>query len=120
MLRELHPSLSFSGGPHHDGPPNAREALWSGGQSPGWGASGGGSLQLEKSSGGRSSGGATYPDIPATVVLGVAMPPEEAVTPYPSTAPLSGSMTGREPAGRLPCMCTRDPGGSSSGRILML
>ena len=47
------------------------------------GASGGSSLQLEKSGGVRPSGGATYPEIPATVVLGVVMPPEEAVTPYP-------------------------------------
>ena len=47
------------------------------------GASGGGSLQLEKSIGVRPGGGGTYPDIPAAVVLGVVMPPEEAVTPYP-------------------------------------
>ena len=46
-------------------------------------ASGGGSLQLEKSIGGRPGGGGTYPDIPAAVVLGVVMPPEEAVAPYP-------------------------------------
>ena len=39
------------------------------------GASGGGSLQLEKSIGGRPSGGGTYPDIPAAVVLGAVMPP---------------------------------------------
>ena len=53
------------------------------GNPPDGGASGGGSLQLEKSGGVRPSGGAIYPDIPATVVLGVVMPPEEAVTPYP-------------------------------------
>ena len=53
------------------------------GNPPDWGASGGSSLQLEKSGGVRPGGGATYPDIPATVVLGVVMPPEEAVTPYP-------------------------------------
>ena len=47
------------------------------------GASGGGSLQLEKSIGGRLGGGGTYPDIPAAVVLGTVMPPEEAVAPYP-------------------------------------
>ena len=47
------------------------------------GASGGGSLQLEKSIGGRPGGGGTYPDIPAAVVLGAVMPPEEAVAPYP-------------------------------------
>ena len=47
------------------------------------GASGGGRLQLEKSGGVRPSRGTTYPGIPATVVLGVVMPPEEAVTPYP-------------------------------------
>ena len=53
------------------------------GNPPDGGASGGSSLQLEKSIGGRPCGGATCPDIPAAVVLGVVMPPEEAVTPYP-------------------------------------
>ena len=53
------------------------------GTPPDGGASGGSSLQLEKSMWGRPGGGATYPDIPAAVVLGVVMPPEEAVTPYP-------------------------------------
>ena len=57
----------------------------------GRGASGGARLQLEKSGGVRPSGGTTYPGIPATEVLGVVMPPEEVVTPYP--APQSGSMT---------------------------
>ena len=47
------------------------------------GASGGGSLQLEKSIGGRPGGGGMYPDIPAVVVLGAVMPPEEVVTLYP-------------------------------------
>ena len=47
------------------------------------GASGGGSLQLEKSIGGRPGGGGTYLDIPVAVVLGAVMPPEEAVTLYP-------------------------------------
>ena len=47
------------------------------------GASGGGSLQLEKSIGVRPGGGGTYPDIPAAVVLGEVMPPEEAVALYP-------------------------------------
>ena len=47
------------------------------------GASGGGSLQLEKSIKGRPGGGGTYPDIPAAVVLGVVVPPEEAVALYP-------------------------------------
>ena len=47
------------------------------------GISGGGRLQLEKSGGVRPGGGATYPGIPTVVVLGVVMPPEEAVTPYP-------------------------------------
>ena len=46
-------------------------------------ASGGGSLQLEKSIRGRPGGGGTYLDIPAAVVLGAVMPPEEAVAPYP-------------------------------------
>ena len=46
------------------------------------GASGGGSLQLEKSIEGRPGGGGTYLDIPAAVVLGAVMPPEEAVAPY--------------------------------------
>ena len=47
------------------------------------GAPGGSTLQLEKSIGRRPGGGTTYPDIPVAVVLGVVMPPEEAVTPYP-------------------------------------
>ena len=47
------------------------------------GVSGGGSLQLEKSIRGRPGVCGTYPDIPAAVVLGAVMPPEEAVTPYP-------------------------------------
>ena len=47
------------------------------------GASGGSSLQLEKSIGGRPGGGGMYPDIPAAVVLGAVVPPEEAVAPYP-------------------------------------
>ena len=51
------------------------------------GAPGGGSLQLERSIGGRPSGGAAYPDTPAAVVLGVVMPPEEAATPYPGVCP---------------------------------
>ena len=38
--------------------------------------SGGGRLQLEKSGGVRPGRGATYPGIPATVVLGVVMPPD--------------------------------------------
>ena len=46
-------------------------------------ASGGGSLQLEKSIRGRPGWGGTYLDIPAAVVLGAVMPPEEAVAPYP-------------------------------------
>ena len=46
-------------------------------------ASGGGSLQLEKSIEGRPGGGGMYPDILAAVVLGAVMPPEEAVTSYP-------------------------------------
>ena len=46
-------------------------------------ASGGSSLQLEKSIGGRPGGGGTYTDIPAAVVLGAVMPPEEAVALYP-------------------------------------
>ena len=46
-------------------------------------ASGGGSLQLEKSIGGRPGGGGMYPGIPGTVVVGAVMPPEEAVAPYP-------------------------------------
>ena len=49
----------------------------------GRGASGGGRLQLEKSGGMRPSGGTTYLGIPPTEVLGVVMPLEEAVTPYP-------------------------------------
>ena len=46
------------------------------------GASGGGSLQLEKSIRVRPGGG-TYLGIPAAVVLEEVVPPEEAVAPYP-------------------------------------
>ena len=46
-------------------------------------ASIGGMLQMEKSGGVRSGGGATYPGIPPMEVLGVVTPPEEEVTPYP-------------------------------------
>ena len=42
-------------------------------------ASGGGSLQLEKSIRGRPGGGGTYLDIFAAVVVGAVMPPEDAV-----------------------------------------
>ena len=51
------------------------------------GASGGGSLHLEKSMGGRPGGGGRYPDIPAAGILGAAMPPEEAVAPHPDDSP---------------------------------
>ena len=84
------------------------------------GALGGGSLQLEKSMGGRPGGGATYPDIPAAVVLGVVMPPEEAVTPYPGVCSTIWLHDWGEPAGRLPSMCTGSTRGSSNSRILVL
>ena len=51
------------------------------------GASGGSSLHLEKSMGGRPGGGGRYLDIPAVGVLGAVMPPEEAVTPHPGNSP---------------------------------
>ena len=51
------------------------------------GASGGGSLHLGKSMGGRPGGGGRYPDIPAAGVLGAVMPPEEAVAPHPGNSP---------------------------------
>ena len=51
------------------------------------GASGGGSLHLEKSMRERPGGGGRYPDTPAAGVLGVVMPPEEAVAPYPGDSP---------------------------------
>ena len=85
------------------------------------GDSGGGSLQLEKSIEGRPGGGGAYPDIPAAVVQGEVMPPEQAVTPYPgdwSTTWLHD--LGGEPVGRLPCRCTWSLGGSSSGKIPIL
>ena len=50
-------------------------------------ASGGSSLHLEKSMGGRPGGGGRYPDIAAAGVLGVVMPPEEAVAPHPGDSP---------------------------------
>ena len=86
------------------------------GNPPDGGASGGRSLQLEKSGGVRLSGGATYPDIPATVVLGVVMQSLHTLV----SAPLSGSTTGGESAGRLPCMCTGSLGGNSNSKILIL
>ena len=51
------------------------------------GASGGSSLHLEKSMGGRPGGGGRYPDIPAADIPGVVMPPEEAVAPHPGDSP---------------------------------
>ena len=51
------------------------------------GASGGGSLHLEKSMGGRPGGRGRYLDIPAAGVLGAVMPPEEAVTLHPGDSP---------------------------------
>ena len=70
---------------------------------------------------GRPGGGATYPDIPAAVVLGVVMPPEEAVTPYPGVCSTTWLHNwGGELAGRLPCMYTGSPCGSSNGKILVL
>ena len=51
------------------------------------GASGGGSLHLEKSMGGRPGGGSRYLGIPAAGVLGAVMPLEEAVTPHPGDSP---------------------------------
>ena len=51
------------------------------------GASGGSSLHLEKSMGGRPGGGGRYPDIPAAGVLGAVMPPEGAVAPHPGNSP---------------------------------
>ena len=75
------------------------------------GASGGGSLQSEKSIGGRPGGSGTYPDIPAVVVLGAVMPPEDL---------LPGSMMEGAPESRLPCRCTWSLGDSSNGNILIL
>ena len=47
------------------------------------GASGGSSLHLEKSMGGRPGGGGRYPNISAAGVPGAVMPPEEAVALHP-------------------------------------
>ena len=82
----------------------------------GRGASGGGRLQLEKSGGVMPGRGTTYPGIPATEVLGVVMPPEEAVTPHPGVC----FMMQGEPVGRLLRTCTGGPVCSSSGKILLL
>ena len=57
------------------------------------GASGGSSLQLEKSIGGRPGGGGTYLGIAAAVVVGAVMPPEEAVAPYPGDSSTTWLMT---------------------------
>ena len=51
------------------------------------GASGGDSLHLEKSMGGRPGWGGRYPDIPAAGALEAVMPPEEAVTLHPGDSP---------------------------------
>ena len=75
------------------------------------GASGGGSLHLEKSMGGRPGGGGRYPDIPAAGIPGAVMPPEEAVTLHPGDPLLPGSTM----EGRLPCKHTWSPSGSRSG-----
>ena len=69
---------------------------------------------------GRPGGGATYPDIPAAVVLGVVMPPEEAVTPYPGVCSTTWLHDWGESVGRLPGRCTRSPCGSSNGKSLVL
>ena len=37
--------------------------------------------------GGGPGGGGKYPDIPTAGVLGVVMPPEEAVAPHPGDSP---------------------------------
>ena len=50
-------------------------------------ASGGGSVHLEKSMGGRPGGGGRYPDMPAAGIPGAVRPPEEAVAPHPGDSP---------------------------------
>ena len=80
-------------------------------------ASGGGSLQLDKSIRVRPGGGGAYPDIPAAVVLGEVMPLEEAVAPYPGDWSTTWLHDWGELDGRLPCRCTWILGGSSSGKI---
>ena len=51
------------------------------------GASGGGSLHLKKSMGGRPGGGGRYLAIHAAGVPGAVMPPEEAVAPHSGNSP---------------------------------
>ena len=50
-------------------------------------ASGGGSLHLVKSMGGRPGGGSRYLDIPAAGVPGAVLPPEEAVALHSGDSP---------------------------------
>ena len=69
------------------------------------GASGSGSLHLEKSMGGRPGGGGRYPDIPAAGVPGVVMPPEEAVAPHPGDSPT----TWLHNRGKAPMQAHRKP-----------
>ena len=68
-------------------------------------ASGGGSLHLEKSMGGRPGGGGRYPDIPAAGVPGAVMPPEEAVTPHPGDSPTTWLYNG----GKAPMQAHLEP-----------
>ena len=82
-LCHLCPSDPLSHASQPDGPPDPRYTCGAVGNSLDAGSSGGGSLQLEKSIGVRPGGGGTYPDIPAAVVLGEVVPPEEAVALYP-------------------------------------
>ena len=76
----------------------------------GRGTSNGGRLQLEKSGGVRPSGGATYPSIPATEVLGVVMPPEEVVTPYPGVCSMIWLHDMGGTSWKAPMHLHRDPG----------
>ena len=60
------------------------------------GASGGGSLHLVKSMGGRPGGGGRYPDIPAAGITGAVMHPEEAVAPHLGDSPTTLLHDGRK------------------------
>ena len=76
----------------------------------GGGTSGGGRLQLEKSGGVMPGGGTTYPGIPATEVLGVVMPPEEAATPYPGVCSTTWLHDAGETGWEVPTHMHQEPG----------
>ena len=81
------------------------------------GASGGGSLHLEMSMGGRSGAGGRYPDIPAAGVLEWSCLLRRQSLCTQVTPILPGSMMEGVPESRLPCRHTWSLGVNRSGNI---